>query len=76
MAALHARDTPSYRYVGAEARTARAAGSRSATSVASTRTVLHLGDRLADMILSGGANIYPAEIEAALQEHPDVSSAR
>ena len=26
------------------------------------------------MILSGGANIYPAEVEAALQEHPDVRS--
>ena len=36
---------------------------------------LYLGDRLADMILRGGANIYPAEIEAALSEHPDVRSA-
>ena len=26
------------------------------------------------MILSGGANIYPAEVEAALQEHPAVRS--
>jgi bile acid-coenzyme A ligase len=26
------------------------------------------------MILSGGANIYPAEIEAALNEHPAVRS--
>ena len=26
------------------------------------------------MILSGGANIYPAEVEAALQEHPAVHS--
>ena len=26
------------------------------------------------MILSGGANIYPAEIEAAIQEHPAVRS--
>ena len=35
---------------------------------------LYLGDRAADMILSGGANIYPAEIESALQEHPLVKS--
>ena len=35
---------------------------------------LYLGDRLQDMILSGGANIYPAEIEAALNEHPAVHS--
>jgi bile acid-coenzyme A ligase len=26
------------------------------------------------MIVSGGANIFPAEVEAALDEHPDVIS--
>jgi bile acid-coenzyme A ligase len=35
---------------------------------------LYLGDRLEDMILTGGANVYPAEVEAAIQEHPDVRS--
>ena len=35
---------------------------------------LFLGDRSADMILAGGANIYPAEIEAALDAHPAVGS--
>ena len=35
---------------------------------------LYLGDRLADMILRGGANIYPAEVEAAVTAHPDVRS--
>jgi len=35
---------------------------------------LYLADRRADMIVSGGANIYPAEIEAALDEHPAVGS--
>jgi bile acid-coenzyme A ligase len=35
---------------------------------------LYLGDRLADMILRGGANIYPAEVEAALSAHPEVRS--
>ena len=35
---------------------------------------LYLGDRLQDMILTGGANVYPAEVEAAIQEHPDVLS--
>ena len=35
---------------------------------------LSLGDRFADMILRGGANIYPAEVEAAASEHPDVRS--
>jgi bile acid-coenzyme A ligase len=35
---------------------------------------LYLGDRLADMIVRGGANIYPAEVEAAMTAHPDVRS--
>lgn len=35
---------------------------------------LYLGDRLTDMILRGGANIYPAEVEAAVMAHPDVHS--
>jgi len=29
-------------------------------------------DRKKDMIISGGVNVYPAEIEAALDRHPDV----
>jgi acyl-CoA synthetase (AMP-forming)/AMP-acid ligase II len=29
-------------------------------------------DRKKDMIISGGMNIYPAEIEAALEEHPQI----
>lgn len=32
-----------------------------------------LSDRKIDMIISGGANIYPAEVEAALSAHPDVA---
>jgi bile acid-coenzyme A ligase len=35
---------------------------------------LYLGDRRADMILVGGRNVYPAEVEAALEEHPAVRS--
>jgi bile acid-coenzyme A ligase len=35
---------------------------------------VYITDRLADMILVGGANVYPAEIEAALDEHPAVRS--
>jgi len=33
---------------------------------------LFLADRRADMIITGGANVYPAEVEAALSEHGDV----
>lgn len=35
---------------------------------------LHLADRQTDMILSGGANIYPAEVEAAIDAFPGVRS--
>jgi acyl-CoA synthetase (AMP-forming)/AMP-acid ligase II len=33
---------------------------------------LYICDRKRDMIISGGVNIYPAEIEAALELHPDI----
>jgi acyl-CoA synthetase (AMP-forming)/AMP-acid ligase II len=33
---------------------------------------LYICDRKSDMIISGGMNIYPAEIEAALEQHPDI----
>ena len=35
---------------------------------------LYLADRHSDMILVGGSNVYPAEIEAALEEHESVQS--
>jgi bile acid-coenzyme A ligase len=35
---------------------------------------VYLADRRTDLILRGGANIYPAEVEAALDEHPAVAS--
>jgi bile acid-coenzyme A ligase len=69
------RDTPTYRYVGATART-RDGGWESLGDMGRLDDdgYLYLGDRAADMILSGGANIYPAEIEAALQEHDGIRS--
>jgi bile acid-coenzyme A ligase len=35
---------------------------------------LYLADRMLDKIISGGVNIFPAEVEAAISEHPDVLS--
>ena len=36
---------------------------------------LHIADRRTDMIISGGANVFPAEVEAALCRHPGVAEA-
>ena len=36
---------------------------------------LFLSDRKIDMIISGGVNVYPAEIEATLLAHPEVGDA-
>ena len=36
---------------------------------------LYVVDRLKDVIIRGGENIYAAEVEAALYEHPDVVEA-
>jgi long-chain acyl-CoA synthetase len=34
---------------------------------------VHLADRKSHTIISGGANVYPAEVEQVLQEHPAVA---
>ena len=34
---------------------------------------LFLTDRIKDMIVSGGENVYPVEVEEALAHHPDVA---
>jgi acyl-CoA synthetase (AMP-forming)/AMP-acid ligase II len=39
------------------------------------RGYLTLRDRSKDVVISGGSNIYPREVEEVLLEHPDVSEA-
>ena len=34
---------------------------------------LYIKDRIKQMIISGGENIYPAEVENALQKHPHIT---
>ena len=34
---------------------------------------LYIADRRADMIITGGANVFPAEVECALAEHPGIA---
>jgi bile acid-coenzyme A ligase len=66
---------PSYRYLGAAPKTL-ADGWESLGDIGwfDADGYLYLADRRTDMILVGGSNVYPAEIEAALDEHPLVQS--
>ncbi len=66
---------PSYKYVGAEARTIGEWESLGDIGWIDEDGFVFLADRRTDMILVGGANVYPAEIEGALEEHPQVHSA-
>jgi len=34
---------------------------------------LHICDRKTDMVITGGMNVYPAEVEGVLHAHPDVA---
>ena len=76
---IYMRRTPgtpeTYQYRGAEAKTT-ADGWESLGDLGSfdKEGYLYLADRRTDMILVGGSNVYPAEIEAALEEHPAVQS--
>ena len=68
-------DRVTYRYLGAEARkTPDGWESLGDMGWIDNEGYVYLTDRRGDMILSGGANIYPAEIENAMSEHPLVVS--
>lgn len=64
-----------YRYIGAEAK-AIEGGWESLGDLGwmDAEGYLYLADRLSDMVLVGGANIYPAEVEAAIDAFPGVRS--
>ncbi len=64
-----------YRYVGAEARqTEEGWESVGDMGYLDEEGYLYLGDRRCDMVLCGGRNIYPAEVEAAIDACPGVRS--
>ena len=67
---------PGYRYVGAEERRL-ADGFESFGDFGwlDQDGYLYIADRRTDLILSGGQNVYPAEVEAALLAHPAVAEA-
>jgi bile acid-coenzyme A ligase len=61
-----------YRYIGAETRISGDVESFGDMGWLDADGYLFLADRRTDMILSGGVNIYPAEIEAAIEAVPGV----
>lgn len=66
---------PSYRYIGANAK--RRPGNWESLGDMGWKDgegYIYLSDRDTDMILVAGANVYPAEVESALDEHPHVTS--
>src|SRR6185436_20292525 len=63
-----------YYYIGAEARARDGYESIGDLGWLDAEGYLYLADRRTDLILRGGANIYPAEVEAAIDAHPNVSS--
>ncbi|MFC4949370.1 AMP-binding protein [Pseudonocardia sp. GCM10023141] len=67
-------DTVTYRYVGATAREKDGWESIGDLGNMDEDGYLYLADRRDDLILVGGSNVYPAEVEAALGSHPHVLS--
>jgi len=68
------RDTPTYHYLGSESDTVDGWDCLGDIGWMDEDGFLYLADRRSDMILVGGANVFPAEIEAALENHPAVQS--
>jgi len=68
-------DAKTYSYVGASARRIEGGWeSLGDMGAIDADGYVYLADRQTDMILAGGSNVYPAEVEAALDEHPRVRS--
>ncbi len=68
------RDTPTYRYIGAEPEARDGWECLGDIGWMDADGYLYLADRRKDMILVGGSNVYPAEVEAAIGAHPSVAS--
>lgn len=62
-----------YRYIGAEARR-REDGWETCGDLGwvDADGYLYIADRRTDLIVSGGTNVYPAEVEAVLEQHPAI----
>jgi len=63
-----------YYYLGAEAKDQGGWETIGDLGYVDADGYLYLVDRRTDMIVTGGANVYPAEVEAAIDAHPGVRS--
>lgn len=66
--------SPTYRYIGSTAKSRDGWDSLGDLGWFDAEGYLYLADRRVDMFTVGGRNVYPAEIENALSEHPAVLS--
>lgn len=63
-----------YEYIGAEAKAAGDWETLGDLGYLDADGYLYIADRRTDMIVSGGANIFPAEVESVLDSHPDIDT--
>lgn len=61
-----------YRYIGAESKITGDLDGLGDMGWVDAEGYLYIADRRTDMILVGGINVYPAEIEAAIEQLPSV----
>lgn len=68
---------PTYRYVGSEPlkRTSDGFSSVGDLGRVDEDGYLFIADRRVDLVVTGGVNVYPAEVEAVLTQHPSVLDA-
>jgi bile acid-coenzyme A ligase len=73
---MRPKDGPgsTYKYIGANAKSRDGWETLGDLGYLDADGYLYLADRQTDMILCGGANIYPAEVESAIDTHPAVRS--
>lgn len=68
---------PTYRYLGSDPLPQTVEGFSSVGDLGwlDQEGYLHLADRRADLVVTGGVNVYPAEVEGVLTRHPGVRDA-
>ncbi|MBA2451749.1 MAG: AMP-binding protein [Chloroflexia bacterium] len=66
---------PSFEYIGAPDARSTPDGFKSISDLGwiDKDGFLYISDRRVDLIVTGGANVYPAEVEAALSDHPGLA---